>query len=40
VYVLHAFEKRARKTRQRDLDLAAERFRALMRERRNNASHK
>ena len=34
VYVLHAFEKRARKTQKRDLDLARERFRALTARRR------
>lgn len=33
VYVLHAFEKRARKTPKRDPDLARDRFRALVRER-------
>ena len=30
VYVLHAFEKRSRKTPKRDLDLAKSRYRALM----------
>ena len=29
VYVLHAFEKRTRKTPKRDLELARDRFRAL-----------
>jgi phage-related protein len=29
VYVLHAFEKRSRKTSKRDLDLATTRYRAL-----------
>ena len=30
VYVLHAFEKRARKTPRRDLELARDRFRTLV----------
>jgi phage-related protein len=30
VYVLHAFEKRSRKTPKRDLDMARARYRALM----------
>jgi len=30
VYVLHAFEKRTRKTTPRDLELGRERFRTLM----------
>ena len=30
VYVLHAFEKRAQKTREADLDLARTRYRALL----------
>ena len=30
IYVLHAFEKRTRKTAKRDTDLARERFRALL----------
>jgi len=34
VYVLHAFEKRTRKTSKRDIDLAHERFRALIEKRR------
>jgi phage-related protein len=34
VYVLHAFEKRTRKTSKRDTDLARERFRALIEDRR------
>ena len=34
VYVLHAFEKKARKTSKPDLELARARFRALVRERR------
>lgn len=34
VYVLHAFEKRTRKTPKRDLELARERFRALVMKRR------
>ena len=31
IHVLHAFQKRSQKTAQRDLDLAAERLRALKR---------
>jgi phage-related protein len=31
VYVLHAFQKKSRGTPKRDLDLAAERFKQLMR---------
>ena len=34
VYVLHAFEKRMRKTSSRDLDLARQRFQALVAQRR------
>jgi phage-related protein len=34
VYVLHAFEKRTRKTPNHDLDLARQRFRALVAQRR------
>ena len=30
IYVLHAFEKRTRKTAKHDLDIARQRFRALM----------
>jgi phage-related protein len=30
VYVLHAFEKRSRKTAKRDVDLAKGRYRAVM----------
>ena len=33
VYVLHAFEKRSRKTAKRDVELAAHRYRALLRQR-------
>jgi phage-related protein len=33
VYVLHAFEKRTRKTRQADIDLARKRFAEVVRER-------
>jgi phage-related protein len=33
IYVLHAFEKRTRKTPARDVDLARQRFRALVRQR-------
>jgi phage-related protein len=40
VYVLHAFEKRTRKTAKRDLDLARDRFRALVTERRTNAQQR
>lgn len=36
VYVLHAFEKRTRKTPSRDLDLARQRFRALVAQRRTS----
>jgi phage-related protein len=32
VYVLHCFQKKTRKTRQADLDLAARRYRELMKE--------
>jgi phage-related protein len=35
VYVLHAFEKHTRKTSKRDMDLARERFRALIETRRS-----
>lgn len=35
VYVLHAFEKKARKTPQPDIDLARKRYRDLMNERRS-----
>lgn len=34
VYVLHAFQKKSRKTAQGDIDLAQRRFRALIEERR------
>jgi phage-related protein len=34
VYVLHAFEKKSQATSQRDLELARQRFRELMRGRR------
>jgi phage-related protein len=33
IYVLHAFEKKSRKTPQADLDLAAKRYRELIAER-------
>jgi phage-related protein len=33
VYVLHAFNKKTRKTPKRDIDLASERFRAVIEER-------
>jgi len=32
VYVLHCFQKKTRKTRQADIDLAAKRYRELVRE--------
>jgi phage-related protein len=35
VYVLHAFEKRTKKTSERDTDLARERLRALIENRRS-----
>jgi phage-related protein len=35
VYVLHTFEKRTRKTPKRELELARDRFRALLMKRRN-----
>ena len=38
IYVLHAFEKRTRKTSARDLDLARTRYRELL-ERRRGQSH-
>ena len=34
VYVLHAFEKRTRKTPRHDVELARQRYRALVRQRR------
>ena len=34
VYVLHAFQKKTRKTPQKDLDLSANRYRAVVDERR------
>jgi phage-related protein len=40
VYVLHAFEKRTRKTPKHDLQLAAERLRALVLRRRTDARKK
>lgn len=39
IYVLHAFEKRTRKTSKRDTDLARERFRALLDNRRGEKSN-
>ena len=39
VYVLHAFEKRTRKTPKHDLQLAQDRLRALMNRRRTDASN-
>ena len=38
VYVLHAFEKRTQKTPKRDVELARERFRALITKRRSQKS--
>jgi len=38
VYVLHAFEKRTRKTSKRETDLARDRFRALVLKRRSESS--
>jgi phage-related protein len=38
VYVLHAFEKRTRRTPKPDLELARERFRALLMRRRSEAA--
>ena len=40
VYVLHAFEKRTRKTPKRDLQLAQDRLRALLNRRRTDAAKK
>ena len=40
VYVLHAFKKRTRKTQKRDLEVARDRFRALVMKRRTNNSMK
>jgi phage-related protein len=37
VYVLHAFEKRTRKTAIRDVELARQRFRALVGQRRRGS---
>jgi phage-related protein len=34
IYVLHAFEKRSRKSPRRDLEIAGQRFRSLLLERR------
>jgi phage-related protein len=39
IYVLHAFEKRTRKTSKRDIELARERFRALIDYRRREKSN-
>lgn len=33
IYVLHAFEKRTRKTAKKDIELAAKRYRELIRDR-------
>ena len=35
IYVLHTFQKKTRKTSKRDLELASERYRAVMIERRS-----
>lgn len=40
VYVLHAFEKRTRKTPKHDLQLAQDRLRALVNRRRTDAGKK
>jgi hypothetical protein len=40
VYVLHAFEKKTRKTTARDLEIGRERFRSLMAKRRKNDGSK
>ena len=40
VYVLHAFEKRTRKTQKRDLNLARDRFRDVVKERQADAKQK
>jgi phage-related protein len=40
VYVLHAFEKRTRKTPLREVRLAQERYRALLRKRADDAKKK
>lgn len=40
VYVLHAFEKRTRKTPQREVDLARDRYRALLKKRADDAKKK
>jgi phage-related protein len=37
VYVLHAFEKRTRKTPRQDVKLASDRYRALLRKRAEDA---
>ena len=40
VYVLHAFEKRARKTPQKDLNMARERYRDLLKARKKGTDAK
>lgn len=40
VYVLHAFEKRTRKTALHDLNLARDRYRALIKKRTDDAKKK
>ena len=40
VYVLHAFEKRTRKTSPHDVKLARDRFRALLKKRADDAKKK
>ena len=39
IYVLHAFEKRSRKTAKRDLNIARERYRDLVATRRKEGAH-
>jgi phage-related protein len=38
VYVLHAFQKKTRQTAQRDIELARERYREILRRQRQGAS--
>jgi phage-related protein len=40
VYVLHAFEKRTRKTAPHDVELARDRYRALVKKRADDAKKK
>ena len=39
IYVLHAFEKKSRKTARRDLDVARDRYRAVLETRRKEGRH-